>query len=381
MHAPERDPIPFNRPFTTGAEFELMQQAIAAGHISGDGRFTKRAHELLGAITGAEDVLLTTSCTHALEMAAILLDLGPGDEVIVPSFTFVSTVNAIVLRGATPRFVDIRPDTLNLDERLVEAAITDRTRAIFVVHYAGVACEMDAIDKIAATHGIAVVEDAAHALGATYHGKPLGTFAPLATLSFHETKNIQCGEGGALLVNDAALMERAEIIREKGTNRSRFFRGQVDRYTWVDIGSSYLPSDLLAAFLTAQLEHFDDIQARRHRVWSAYATELSGWASEHGIGLPTVPAECGHPAHLFYLLLDCLDSRQRFIAHLRDRGIQAVFHYVPLHGSDLGRRLDPAAHCPVTDDISDRLVRLPLFPGLVEADQARVIDAVRSFSG
>lgn len=357
-----------------------MRQAIDAGHISGDGGFTQRAHQLLREITGATDALLTTSCTHALEMAALLVDLGPGDEVIVPSFTFVSTVNAIVLRGAAPRFVDIRPDTLNIDETLIEAAITPRTKAIFVVHYAGVGCEMDAISKIAADHGIPVVEDAAHALGARYRGKPLGTLSPLATLSFHETKNIQCGEGGALLVNDPTFMERAEIIREKGTNRSRFFRGQVDRYTWVDVGSSYLPSDLLAAFLTAQLHHFDDIQARRHRIWDNYATGLAGWAAERSVRLPTVPAWCDHPAHLFYLLLDDLAARQRFIAHLRDRDVNAVFHYVPLHSSDIGRRLDPAASCPVTEVISERLVRLPLFPGLDDSDQERVIDAVRSFT-
>lgn len=381
MDSPAPDVIPFNRPYVTGAEFDLMAQAIAAGHISGDGQFTRRANRLLAEITGAPDVLLTTSCTHALEMAALLLDLGPGDEVIVPSFTFVSTVNAVVLRGAQPVFVDIRPDTLNIDESLLDAAITPRTRAIFVVHYAGVGAEMDVITKVAAEHGLTVVEDAAHALGATYRGKALGTFAPLATLSFHETKNIQCGEGGALLVNDAGMVERAEIIREKGTNRSRFFRGQVDRYTWVDVGSSYLMSDLLAAFLTAQLESVDEIQARRRRIWDTYDEQLADWAAERGFRRPTVPAWCEQPAHLYYLLLDNLDARQRIIAHLRDRGVNAVFHYVPLHASEVGRRLHPGACCPVTEDVSDRLVRLPLFPGLDEADQSRVIAAVRSFEG
>jgi dTDP-4-amino-4,6-dideoxygalactose transaminase len=371
--------IPFNRPHVTGPEYRYLADAVERGHVSGDGHYTRRAHELLAKVTGVDRVLLTTSCTHALEMAAALLDIGPGDEVILPSFTFVSTANAFVQHGATPVFVDIRPDTLNIDETLLEGAITSRTRAIVVVHYAGVGCEMEAIEAIAATNGLAVVEDAAHALGARYRGRALGSIGTLSTLSFHETKNIHCGEGGALLVNDGSLFERAEILREKGTNRSQFFRGQVDKYTWVDVGSSYLPSDLLAAFLTAQLEHFDEIQAQRMHHWDVYASELEGWAYEFGIGLPRIPETCQHPGHLFYLLLPDLDARQRFIAHLDAADIQAVFHYVPLHESPMGHHLAPGSHCPVTVDISERLVRLPLFPGLSTRERERVIEATSSF--
>jgi dTDP-4-amino-4,6-dideoxygalactose transaminase len=364
----------------TGEEFAHLADAVARGHLSGDGHYTKRDHELLAKISGVEHVLLTTSCTHALEMCASLLGTGPGDEVIVPSFTFVSSVNAFAIRGARPVFVDIRPDTLNLDEQLLEAAITDRTKAIVVVHYAGVACEMDAIREIAGRHGIPIVEDNAHGLGARYRGETLGTMGDLATLSFHETKNIQCGEGGALLTNRLDLVERAEILREKGTNRSQFFRGQIDKYTWVDVGSSYLPSDLLAAFLLAQLEHFDDIQAARQRIWGRYDDSLAAWAADAGVRTPIVPAHCEQPAHLYYLLLPTLDDRQAFIDHLRERDVQAVFHYVPLHTSPMGLELGgAAAHCPVTESVSDRLVRLPLFPDLSEDDQTRVIDAATSF--
>jgi dTDP-4-amino-4,6-dideoxygalactose transaminase len=373
-------PVPFNRPHLTGREIELMSDAVRRGHISGDGFYTARCREQLASITGVPSVLVTTSCTHALEMSALLLDIKPGDEVILPSFTFVSTVNAFVLRGATPVFVDIRPDTLNIDERRIEGAITERTRAVVVVHYAGVACEMDAITEIARRHGVAVIEDAAHALGATYRGRTLGSLGELATLSFHETKNIQCGEGGALLANDQGLMERAEVLREKGTNRSQFFRGQVDKYTWVDVGSSYLPSDLLAAFLSAQLEHFDEIQHARAHAWDRYALELADWAGDQKIGLPHVPEHCGHPSHLFYLLLPDLERRQAFIAHLGQHGVKAVFHYVPLHTSPMGRRLGGgSADCPVTEDVSDRLVRLPLFASITDAEQDRVIAATRSF--
>jgi dTDP-4-amino-4,6-dideoxygalactose transaminase len=374
-------PIPFNQPAVTGRELEYMRQALANGHISGDGAFSRRCHEALEQVTGAARVLLTTSCTHALEMSALLLDLQPGDEVICPAFTFVSTVNAVVLRGARPVFVDIRPDTLNLDERLIEAAVTARTRAILVVHYAGVACEMDAILAIAARHGLAVVEDNAHGLFGRYHGRPLGSFGALSTLSFHETKNLTCGEGGALVVNDPALAGRAEILREKGTNRARFYRGQVDKYTWLDVGSSYLPSDLLAAYLWAQLEARDRIQARRQSIWARYAEALAPWAAANGARLPVVPAHCEHPAHLFYLLLPTLEARQALIAHLKAQQILAVFHYQPLHVSDMGRRLGGRpGQCPVTEDVADRLVRLPFYLSLDEAGQSRVIAGVTAFS-
>ncbi|MCX6519253.1 MAG: dTDP-4-amino-4,6-dideoxygalactose transaminase [Actinobacteria bacterium] len=372
------DVIPFNRPYTTAHATSAMTDAAERGHLSGDGHYTKLANSLLRALTGSHRVLLTTSCTHALEMSAMLLGVGPGDEVIMPSFTFVSTANAFALRGATPVFVDIRPDTFNIDERLIEAAITERTRAIVVVHYAGVGCEMDEITDIAARHGLQVVEDNAHGFGGTYRGRNLGTIAPLATLSFHETKNIQCGEGGALLVNDESLFEDAEILREKGTNRSRFFRGQVDKYTWVSLGSSYLPSDLLAAYLVTQLEEFDEIQKRRMLVWQRYRSDLSSWAASAGFSLQHCPDDRNHPAHLFALIAPDLASRQALIAHLGDHAIKAVFHYVPLHSSPVGRTFGER-HLPVTDDISDRLVRLPLFPTLDERQLDRIVSAVTSF--
>ena len=357
--------IPFNRPFMTGNEQARIAQAHALGHLSGDGKFTRECHAWLEARTGAAKALLTHSCTAALEMAALLLDLKPGDEVIMPSFTFVSTANAFVLRGAVPVFVDIRPDTLNLDESLVEAAITPRTRAICVVHYAGVSCEMDEILAIAQRHGLAVVEDAAQGIMSTYKGRELGAIGALGALSFHETKNIISGEGGALLVNDPALVERAEIIREKGTNRSKFCRGQVDKYTWVEVGSSYLPSEILAAFLAAQLEQADSITSRRLALWDRY----HAWASAHEAGgrlrRPVVPEHCTHNAHMYYLLLHDLDDRSRFIARLKENGIGAVFHYIPLHSSPAGLRHGRAAGAlPVTDSVSDRLVRMPLWVGI-----------------
>jgi dTDP-4-amino-4,6-dideoxygalactose transaminase len=370
-------PIPFNRAAVTGREAEYVTQAIAKGPIHGDGPFTKACHEWLQRLTGSPTALLTTSCTHALEMTALLLDLKPGDEVILPPFTFVSTVNAVVLRGARPVFVDIRPDTLNIDETHLEAAITPRTRAIVVVHYAGVACEMDAIMAIASRHGLVVIEDNAHGLFGAYHGRALGTFGTFATLSFHDTKNLSCGEGGALLINDPRYVDRAEIIREKGTNRTRFYRGQVDKYTWCDVGSSYLPSDILAAYLLAQLESHERIQARRHAIWARYAEALGPWAARSGARLPIVPAGCDHPAHIFYLLMPSLESRTALLAHLRQKMILAVFHYLPLHLSEMGRRLGgQEGQCPVTEDVTDRLVRLPLFYQLTDADQGRVIDAV-----
>lgn len=370
--------IPFNRPCLVGTEQRYVAEAFASGQISGDGPFTKKCHALLEEELGVPRVLLTTSCTHALEMAALLLDLEPGDQVIVPSFTFVSTVNAFVLRGAVPVFADIRPDTLNIDESQLESLITPRTRAICVVHYAGVGCEMDAILAIAARHGITVIEDNAHGLFARYKGKRLGSFGSLGAQSFHETKNISCGEGGALLVNDAGLVERAEIIREKGTNRARFFRGLVDKYTWVDVGSSYLPSDLLAAFLYAQLEAREQIQARRKKIWDHYWERLHGWGEDHGLRLPAVPPHCEQGYHMFYLLTPDLESRQRLIAYLRQREILAVFHYVPLHSSPAGLKYGkPGARCPVTDDISTRLVRLPFYNDMTRDEQDRVIDAVQ----
>jgi dTDP-4-amino-4,6-dideoxygalactose transaminase len=372
--------IRFNQAFLTGRELEYVAQAVANGHISGDGPFTRRAQALLEEVTGSAKALLTTSCTHALEMAALLLDIQPGDEVIVPSFTFVSTANAFVLRGATPVFVDIRPDTLNLDERLVARAITSRTRAIVPVHYAGVACEMDALQELASPRAIAIVEDNAHGLFGHYRGRPLGSFGRMATLSFHETKNVTCGEGGALLINDEALVARAEILREKGTDRSRFFRGQVDKYTWCDLGSSYVPSDMLAAFLLAQLEAVDRIQVRRRSIWNFYAEHLREWAPAVGATLPHVPDHCAQAYHMFYLLLPALDARQALIAHLKAQGIMSVFHYLPLHLSEMGQRFGGRrGDCPVTEDVSDRLLRLPFHGHLSDADLHEVVQAIRSF--
>ena len=372
--------VDFNKPSFLGNELAYIQQAIENRHISGDGPFTKKAQAFLETTLGLGRALLTTSCTHALEMAAFLLDIQPGDEVIVPSFTFTSTINAFAIRGARPVFADIRPDTLNLDERLLEGAITSRTRAILPVHYAGVGCEMDAILASAARQTIPVVEDNAHGLFGKYKGKLLGTFGSLATQSFHETKNITCGEGGALLINDPAFIERAEIIREKGTNRSRFFRGQVDKYTWVDLGSSYLPSDLLAAFLLAQLEVYQEIQSRRQRIWQYYQAHLGDWAASNGVQTPFIPPYCEQSYHMYYLLLPNLETRTRFIATLLSRGILSVFHYLPLHLSDMGRKLGGRpGDCPVTESISDRLVRLPFYTTLSLADQARVVEEILAF--
>lgn len=369
--------IPFNKPCLLSNEFAYIADAIQRGHVSGDGFYTKKCHILLEQALGVSKVLLTTSCTHALEMAALLLDIRPGDEVIIPSFTFVSTVNAFVLRGARPVFADIRPDTLNLDEAQLKRLITSRTRAIVPVHYAGVGCEMDAILEIADRHQIAVVEDNAHGLFGKYKGRYLGTFGCLATQSFHETKNFTCGEGGALLINDPQYIERAEIIREKGTNRSRFFRGQVDKYTWVDVGSSYLPSDILAAFLYAQLEAREQIQARRQAIWEYYEAHLGDWATAHDVRLPVMPAHCEQPYHMFYLLLPTLAQRQRLIEHLKAQGILSVFHYLPLHLSDMGRQFGGRpGDCPVTEDVSDRLLRLPFYNDLTEAELAQVCQAI-----
>lgn len=372
--------IDFNHPVLVGRELDYVSEAFRNGHISGDGAFTKKCHACLEQALGVPKALLTTNCTHALEMMAILLDIQPGDEVIIPDFTFVSTVNAFVLRGAKPVFVDIRPDTLNLDETKLEAAITPQTKAIVPVHYAGVGCEMDAIMEIANRRGVPVVEDNAHGLFGKYKGRYLGTFGVMASQSFHETKNFSCGEGGALLINDEKYIERAEIIREKGTNRSRFFRGQVDKYTWVDIGSSYLPSDVLAAFLFGQLEQREKIQSHRQRVWETYQAGLADWAQQNGLGLPCVPMHVEQAWHMFYLLLPDLDTRQRFIQYLRERGVYAVFHYLPLHLSDMGLKFGgQPGDCPVTESVSDRLVRLPFYNDLTLEDQELVIAAIREF--
>lgn len=365
--------IPFNKPYMTGQELVNIGHAHANGHLSGDGPFTKRCSAWLNERTGASTSLLTHSCTAALEMAALLLDLVSGDEIIMPSYTFVSTSNAFVLRGAVPVFVDVRADTLNIDEALIEAAITPRTRAICVVHYAGVSCEMDAIMDIATRHGLAVIEDAAQGILSSYKGRPLGTLGDLGALSFHETKNIISGEGGALLCRDRTYAERAEIIREKGTNRSRFFRGQVDKYTWVDVGSSFLPGEITAAFLSAQMDAAEQITQQRLAIWDRY----HAWAESHErdgtVQRPTVPSHCTHNAHMYYLLLPSLDVRTRFIAEMKQRGVQTVFHYIPLHSSPAGLEHGRCGSAmTVTDDISARLVRLPLWVG-VEQDMDTIL--------
>jgi dTDP-4-amino-4,6-dideoxygalactose transaminase len=378
--ADPRGVIPLTLPTLEGNEELYMQQALTKSRLSGDGPFTKRCHSYLEESLGLQKALLTTSCTSALEMTALLLEVEPGDEVIVPSFTFVSCVNAYVLRGAKPVFADIRPDTLNLDETRLEGLITPRTKVIVVVHYAGVGCEMDEIMSIAGRHGITVVEDNAHGLFGRYRGRFLGTFGRLATLSFHETKNFTCGEGGALVVSDPSLVERAEIIREKGTDRSQFFRGQVDKYTWVDIGSSYLPADLLAAMLLGQLEARSRIQSLRQSIWNYYEANLRDWAAEQDVRLPSVPAHTEQTYHLFYMLLPSLIDRQRLIAHLRDRQIVAAFHYQPLHLSRMGRQMGGReGECPVTERTADTLLRLPFYNRLGDADLARVVEAVREF--
>jgi len=372
--------IPFNRSAIEGEEANHIGQSVSIGQIAGDQSYSRRCQALLEEVLGAPKVLLTTSCTHALEMAALLLDIGPDDEVIVPSFTFVSTANAFVLRGARIRFADIRPDTLNLDEKKIESLISPCTRALVPVHYAGVGCEMDTILAIARQYRISIVEDNAHGLFGKYKQRWLGTFGALATQSFHETKNITCGEGGALVLNDPDFVERAEILREKGTNRSRFFRGQVDKYSWVDIGSSYVMSDVLAAFLYGQLEVWRQIQEKRRKIWQRYDAELRAWALDRDIGCPVVPEGCEPAYHMYYLILPSWQIRQALIALLKSRGIMAVFHYLPLHLSPMGQRLGgrPGA-CPVSETMSDRLLRLPFFNSLDPASQGRVIDAIHDF--
>lgn len=372
--------IPFNKPYLTGRENDAIQRALQNLRFAGEGPFTHECSRVIEEIIGCPCALLTTSCTHALEMAALLLDIKPGDEIIVPSFTFVSTVNAFVLRGAKPVFIDVRPDTLNFNEERFESLITPRTRVAVPVHYAGVPCEMDPIMEIATRRGIEVVEDNAHGLCGSYKGRALGRFGCLAAQSFHETKNFSCGEGGALIVNRKNLIQRAEIIREKGTNRSRFLRGEVDKYSWVDIGSSYVLGDLSAAFLLAQLQERENIQARRQRIWDYYFANLTPLALTHGLKLPFVPAHCQQAFHMFYLLTRDLKERTALIRHLKCRGINAVFHYVPLHTSKMGARFGGrAGDCPITENISDRLVRLPFYNSLSQTEQDQVIDAIFKF--
>lgn len=370
--------IPFNRPGLVGRELEYIKQAVDAGHLSGDGQFTRKCHAWLQDRLGGH-ALLTHSCTAALEMAAILADLQPGDEVILPSYTFVSTANAIVLRGATPVFVDVRPDTLNIDETVIESAITDRTRAIMAVHYAGVCAEMDAINEIAKRHNLFVIEDAAQAMLSTYKGRQAGSLSDAAAFSFHETKNLLSGEGGALIVHSEKLADRAEIIREKGTNRRQFFRGAVDKYTWVDLGSSYLPSELIAAFLYAQLEHAEAVTRRRIEICDTYRIAFQGLADSGRIELPTVPQHCGFNGHMFYLLMRDLDDRASFIAAMKAAGVMSPFHYVPLHSAPAGLKFGRAhGDMAVTNRQSERLVRLPVFWELGDG-VTRVIDAALGY--
>lgn len=371
--------IPFNWPYMTGKELYYIAEAHFGGRLAGDGPFTKRCHAWLEASTGCAKALLTHSCTAALEMAALLLDIQPGDEIIMPSYTFVSTANAFVLRGGIPVFVDIREDTLNLDERLIEAAITPRTRAIVPVHYAGVACEMDAIMAIARRHGLRVVEDAAQGVMAGYKGRTLGGIGDLGAYSFHETKNVISGEGGALLVNDPELVLRAEIIREKGTDRSRFFRGEVDKYTWQEVGSSFLPGELIAAFLWAQFEEADRITHNRFASWQRYDEMLEPLEAAGVLRRHIVPDGCQHNAHMYYVLLAPEIDRQKVLDEFRRSDISAVFHYVPLHSSPAGQRYGRAhGALDVTNRQSERLIRLPLWMGVAEAQQERVVSVLKS---
>ncbi len=374
--------IPFAKLYTTGQELAYIQQAILSGYTCGDGSFTKKCQTWLQEKIGSYKVLLTNSCTAALEMAAILADVQPGDEVIMPSYTFVSTANAVVLRGGTPVFVDIRPDTLNLDETKIAAAITSKTKVIMPVHYAGVGCEMTAIKKLADEYGLLVIEDAAQGFAANYEARPLGSFGHMAAFSFHATKNVVSGEGGALMINDPTLVERAEIIWEKGTNRSQFFRGEVDKYTWVDIGSSYLPSELIAAFLWAQLHETDIITQQRRAIWQLYHHSFAALEQQGLVSRPAVPANCEHNAHIYYLLMNNLETRTEVLAYLKQQGIQATFHYVPLHSAPAGRKYGRVAgDLTVTEDICDRILRLPLSAALTLADAEHIIDSVLQIMG
>ncbi|HEY6888440.1 MAG TPA: dTDP-4-amino-4,6-dideoxygalactose transaminase [Solirubrobacter sp.] len=371
------DAIPFNRPRLVGSEHRYIDEALASGKLSGNGTFARRCAAWIQDRFDVSAAMITPSCTSALEMTCVVAELRPGDEVIVPDFTFVSTANAFALRGVVPVFVDIDPDTLNIDPDAIEGAITERTRAIVVVHYGGVACDMDRIMAVAERHGLIVIEDAAHAIEATYRGRPLGSFGAMATLSFHETKNVQCGEGGALLLKDPGLVERAEIVQEKGTNRSRFFRGEIDKYTWLDIGSSYLLSEVATAFLWAQLEAVDEITRERRGIWQRYYDALAPLEEQGVLRRPIVPAGSEHGGHLFHVLVGAASERDPVIAELRARGVHAVFHYLPLHASPGGRRFGRlAGSASVTEDASARLIRLPLWSGMGEARVERVIEAV-----
>lgn len=372
--------VDFNQPYIAKNQLVYIRDAIQSGHISGDGQFTKKCHEYLQKILKTKKVLLTTSCTHALEMSAMLLNITAEEEVIVPSFTFVTTINSFVLRGAKPVFVDIRSDSLNIDEKKIRSQITKKTKAIVVVHYAGVGCEMDEIRNISREFNLPIVEDNAHGLFGKYKGQYLGTFGSLACQSFHETKNISCGEGGALIINDENLIERAEIIREKGTNRSKFFRGQIDKYSWVDVGSSYLPSEILAAVLFSQLEEAKEIQNKRKHIWEMYFYSLEDWAENENIKLPFIPSHSEQSYHMFYILLPNLEERQKFIVYLREKNIYSVFHYVPLHTSLMGNKFGyKQGDFPVTENISDRLVRLPFHMGLSESDLDYAISAIKNY--
>ena len=374
--------IPFNVPPFLGQEMDLIAEAVKLRKLSGDGEFTKKCHDLLEQITGAKKALLTTSCTHALEMAAILCDIKPGDEVIMPSFTFVSTANAFVLRGAKIVFVDIRPDTMNISEPLIEAAVTKKTKAIVPVHYAGVCCEMDVIMELARQHELFVVEDAAQAIGSSYNGQIPGAIADFGTFSFHETKNVSCGEGGALLIKNENFIHRAEIIREKGTNRARFFRGEIDKYTWCDIGSSYLPSELNAAYLFAQLEQLEIINQNRLDTWKYYDDSLKPLAASEKIETPNNPNHCKHNGHMYWIKVKDINERTRLIQFLRDNGIYAVFHYVPLHSSEAGRKYGCFSGSDIyTTKESERLLRLPMYYGMKRKDMAKVITILYSFYG
>jgi len=373
--------VPFNRPEWSGQELAFMEKAMATGCVAGNGPFTKKSQEFLELCLAKQSkALLTTSCTHALEMSAILLDLEPGDEVIVPSYTFVSTALAFVMHGGTPVFADIRPDTLNIDERHIERLITDRTRAIVPVHYAGIACEMDAIMSIAERYDLVVIEDNAHGIFGQYNKRKLGSIGHMATLSFHETKNITCGEGGALIINDNKYSERAEIIWEKGTNRSQFRKGCIDKYTWLDKGSSYLMSDILAACLYGQLSRSDDIQAMRKILWDRYNKELAGWSDSHNIQLPCVPDDCEQSYHMFYMLMPSEKERNELMLYMEKQGIGAAFHYLPLHDSLMAKKIaGNRSECPVARDVSKRIIRLPLYSGLTIEEQDYVIRVATSF--
>lgn len=372
--------IPFNKPFIAGRELYYIAQAVTFGNLAGDGAFTQKCCRLLEQRFRIPQVLLTPSCTAALEMAAMLCDLGPDDEVILPTYTFVSTANAIVRLGARPVFVDSRPDTLNIDDALIEEAITPKTKAIIVVHYAGVGCEMDRILTIARQYGLKVIEDAAQGVNAFYNGNALGSLGDMGTYSFHETKNFSCGEGGALCINDPALVERAEIIRDKGTNRRQFFRGQVDKYTWVDIGSSYVPSEITSAYLFGQLEQMDEITQRRRQIYQFYRLHLKHLEAEGLLRLPRIPEDCESNFHLFFLLLPTAATRDALMAHLKSQGILAVFHYIPLHSSPMGLKFGyHEGGLPVAEDLAARLLRLPLFHDLTEDEQQRIVDCIAEF--